>query len=537
LIYLSLNLALQEGIKQNCIMKPFKTLLFLIFTFLLLAILSYFFPIQGIRIGSDLLLRFPRLETIIINENNAHADISGIIEQYQIEPLDTIFESDTLEFVSDSIEFVPDSITSKYLTDTISKSAEMKPDKKAILPGSVKQKLEYPNNNRNVLFTFFESLHNLKTSNDLIRILHYGDSQIEGDRISSYIRKELQREFGGSGIGLFPAVIIQGTTISVDQKLSGSWDRYTIQSIRNGNIYHKRLGALMSFSRFAPVIQQENTMCSAEITLRKSSNTYLNTRKFKNLKIYYGYNEKPFIAELKYKNQTLDAELISVTKQLSTISWKIDNSVDELTIHFKGEDSPDIYAMALDDFKGIAVDNIPLRGSSGTDFTKTDLAFFRSMYQKLNVKLVLLQFGVNLVPHIVSDYSYYEKQLEKQLKTIKSLRPDISIIVIGVSDMSRNEGGKYVSYPNIEKIREAQKNAAFKSDCAFWDTYQAMGGINSMPAWVYADPPLARTDFTHFTWKGSTVIAKMFFDALMSDYNYYLQQTTEQIQPNTNEIN
>ena len=53
--------------------------------------------------------------------------------------------------------------------------------------------------------------------------------------------------------------------------------------------------------------------------------------------------------------------------------------------------------------------------------------------------------------------------------------------------------------------------------------YEAMGGKNSMPAWVNADPPLARTDFTHFSWKGSIVISKMFYEALMNDYNKYLE--------------
>ena len=33
----------------------------------------------------------------------------------------------------------------------------------------------------------------------------------------------------------------------MQHKLSGTWNRYTIQSIKNGNIFHKRLGALMNF--------------------------------------------------------------------------------------------------------------------------------------------------------------------------------------------------------------------------------------------------------------------------------------------------
>jgi hypothetical protein len=509
-------------------MKPFKTLLFILIVFILLALLSFFFPSQGIKVGKDNILLFPSIKSILDLQKAEHKDISQIIDQYQVELISPLIEPDTLEFIPDSLEFVPDSITSIAPDDSLNTIANSDSIKRITTPGSVKQRIEYPDNNQQILYSLFKSFQQLKSSGDLIRILHYGDSQIEGDRISSYIRKELQKEFGGSGIGMFPAVIIQGTTISVDQTLIGDWERFTMQSIRNGNIYHKRLGALMSFSRFAPVIREGTTLYSAEINLRKSNNTYLNTRKFKHFKVYYGYNEKPFIAELKYKDQTIDAEIIPVSNQLNLLSWKLDAGINEITVHFKGEDSPDIYALALDDFKGIAVDNIPLRGSSGTDFTKTDLAFFRSMYQMLNVKLVLMQFGVNLVPHTLDDYTYYQKQLEKQLKTIKSLRPDISIIVIGVSDMSRNERGIFVSYPNIEKIRDAQKIAAFNAGCGFWDTYEAMGGRNSMPAWVNADPPLARTDFTHFSWKGSTVIAKMFYDALMTDYNLYIESQTKQ---------
>jgi hypothetical protein len=36
------------------------------------------------------------------------------------------------------------------------------------------------------------------------RILHYGDSQLEGDRISGYLRQRLQAVFGGSGPGFIP---------------------------------------------------------------------------------------------------------------------------------------------------------------------------------------------------------------------------------------------------------------------------------------------------------------------------------------------
>ena len=149
------------------------------------------------------------------------------------------------------------------------------------------------------------------------------------------------------------------------------------------------------------------------------------------------------------------------------------------------------------------------------------------MYKLLNVKLIVLQFGVNVVPHEVRSYKYYERSFYRQLLAFKKMNPNIPIIVIGVSDMSRKKGTYYESYPNIEKIRNAQKQAAFKANCAFWDMYKAMGGYNSMPSWVFAQPPLAQKDFTHFSYRGSRIIAQMFYNAIMNDYNAYVQNNKE----------
>jgi hypothetical protein len=102
----------------------------------------------------------------------------------------------------------------------------------------------------------------------------------------------------------------------------------------------------------------------------------------------------------------------------------------------------------------------------------------------------------------------------------------MAILLIGISDMSHREGNSFVSYPNIEKIRDAQRDAAFRAGVAFWDCYQAMGGKNSMPNWVYANPPLASKDFVHFSLRGSNLIAEMFYSALMDSYNKYLNENS-----------
>jgi len=87
--------------------------------------------------------------------------------------------------------------------------------------------------------------------------------------------------------------------------------------------------------------------------------------------------------------------------------------------------------------------------------------------------------------------------------------------------MSVKDKNHYITNPNVVKVRDALRNAAFKSGAAFWDMYQAMGGENSMPAWVSANPPLASADFVHFNARGAKTIAQMFYDALILEYLRY----------------
>jgi len=70
-------------------------------------------------------------------------------------------------------------------------------------------------------------------------------------------------------------------------------------------------------------------------------------------------------------------------------------------------------------------------------------------------------------------------------------------------------------------VRDELKAATHKAGGVYWDMYKAMGGKNSMIAWVNASPPLAGTDFTHFTPQGTSVIANMFYNALILEYSSY----------------
>lgn len=487
-------------------MRPGNVLLFLISVLTILFFVSLFFPKDGIKINDEVTLHFLTTDELFAIDTFEYADISGIISQSNaindsVLMAELSFEQETEE-VFDTVRANADSLR-----------ATVHP-------------IEYGPNDSTTLYPFFRQLRRLGSSGDLIRVLHYGDSQIEGDRMTSYIRFKLQQQFGGNGVGLQPAVSLYGYQISLKHTASDNWLRYTAFGNVDTTLEHNKYGALACFARYCPYpndsVPADTSIKEAWITLQESKRTYNITRTFKQCRILFGDNPEPVLYQLKADGELIDADFLPVGDGLHIKSWHFDESPEELTFIFKGTGSPDFYGIALDGDRGVAVDNIPMRGSAGLVFTRMDANLLAQLYDTLNVKMLILQFGGNVVPYIADNYNYYEQWFYGQLKYLKKLFPDIPILVIGVHDMSIKEKDRFVTYPNLEKIRDALKNATFKAGGAYWDMYEAMGGQNSMPSWVYAQPALAGSDFVHFNQKGARVIAEMFYNALYYEYEKYL---------------
>jgi hypothetical protein len=196
--------------------------------------------------------------------------------------------------------------------------------------------------------------------------------------------------------------------------------------------------------------------------------------------------------------------------------------IREAGIYFRLPEGGRIYGISFESVGGIQVDNIAMRGGSGLIFTSMNRGTQQAMLDELEPGLILLQYGGNVVPYMSS--SYYRRAFKRQLKFFRELCPGIPVIVIGPSDMAIRENGYFVTYPGLVGIRDALRDAALESGCGFWDLYEAMGGESSMASFVQADPPLASTDYIHFTNLGVNLVAEMFYNALMLEYKEYVIQ-------------
>jgi lysophospholipase L1-like esterase len=473
--------------------KPTHTLGFVFATGTILVAISIIFPVNGIRFTDSLSLKYPSFQELFLVEKTAKKDISGILALAEAE------EKTDITIKNDSAAETPIDSLAKLNTN-----------------------LQYKDGTKSALANFFNSLSTLSNEPKSIRILHYGDSQIEGDRISDYLRLKLQAQFGGEGPGLISFMPVAPSVIN---KLTWStgWDRYTIFTGKDKRVKHNNFGALAHITRFSKyeVIADTTNYKSAWVKVITSKNGGPKAAAFNKLKLYYGGSQTKTHIEL-YENGSLNnSDSLLAGGNFNIKEFNLNQAALIHEFKFKGKDSPDFYGLSLEGGKGVMVDNMGLRGSSGTFFNQINFGQLKQFYDHLNTKLIILQFGGNALPYITTPEQtvQFANYLKSQILTIKKLAPQASILVIGPADMSVKVGTEYETHPQLENLRDAIKKTAFDTDCAFFDMYNCMGGKNSMVAWV--DLGIGAKDYIHFSSGGARKIAVLLYSSLINDYNTY----------------
>ena len=358
-------------------------------------------------------------------------------------------------------------------------------------------------------------LDSLEYSEGQIRILYYGDSQIEYDRVTSYLRRSMRKDHGGTGPGLFLPVMPVTYTKSFNVRTSPNWRRYNYLSFKNGGINHNNLGPFMAFCRYLPDGQISSGNVKSWIRISPSVYSDSTESTYEFLRIFYRNTLDFVLIKVKAGDNPVITDTLKISSEITEFACPVFSS-DNILIDFSGRTSPDIYGISIESSTGVIVDNIPQRGSGGLEFTMVDQKNLRDSYRLLSPDLIMLQYGLNLATTIRNDYSYFEKGLSRQLKLLKEISPGTGIVVIGLTDMAYQEGEIIRSYPNIPKIIDAQKRASAESGAVFWDAREAMGGRSSIIKWFGMNPPLAKKDYVHLTDEGADTLARMMISDLFT---------------------
>jgi len=487
-------------------MKPFRTFIFFAAVLLLISLVALLIPEEGIEIGGHQRLSFISLSDLVSNDTLAR---EGVVEQL---------------VAGSQLNDDPESDQGTDLLMMLEDEEESSdPQVIPVNTDSLKQQLyriQFPEGGKAALHAFFERLNRISSGQTRqTRILHFGDSQIENNRMTALIRYRLQKHFGGSGTGLVQAIPLYSRSLSYDQEQTGNWLRYTYFGNRDSTITHKSYGIMGAFASVPLPVEGEWPSLYYRFHMERRSGQVSRIRIF-----MHSYVDSARVA-FQINDGFFDT-LSYLPDGLSVADHRHHERIRDLRLSFDLPQGGRIYGISFESGAGLQVDNIAMRGGSGLIFTSMDRGTEKAMLNVLSPGLVLLQYGGNVVPYM--NARYYQRAFKRQLQFFKASCPGIPVIVIGPSDMSVRENGVFVTYPGLEKIRDALKTAALESGYGFWDLYEAMGGYNSMASFVHADPPLASTDYVHFTGTGINLVSEMFYNALMLEYEEFENQKKAQ---------
>lgn len=461
-------------------MKPIRILIFIFSIILILGVAWYFFPAEGLAIGKHT-LRFPSYEDDLA-PSQEEVDVDAVLNK-----VNKSFEMTCSDNLLDSMRFFR-----SYLKEN-------------------PNRIYLPDDD----YTYFDSLfYQLEHANEegkTYRIMHYGDSQIEMDRITSVLRQKLQELFGGSGPNMIPA-IQPVSTISVTQNAS-NLTRYMVYGDAE-RASHNRYGVMSQFG-------QVRGSGSISFTRTSHSQSFEKAKEISSVSVLLGKNSKNFTATLKCDTIAPDAKVLPACDSVSLITWILPTNVKHGTITFKG--NAEIYAVLLDGEAGVAIDNVALRGCSGTIFTRINENTMRQSFDLLNTRLIIMQFGGNRMPGISSTKNIppYIAELEKQISYMKRVAPKATFLFIGPADMGKSYGGKMGTWKNLPELNDSLRALALRNDMAYWDMFNVMGGEGSMAQWVKHNPPMAGPDYVHFTYRGAQEIGSDLAKSFTTYYDFY----------------
>lgn len=396
-------------------------------------------------------------------------------------------------------DIIAEKIDSIAVVDSIvvSKDTVQVVEKKAPLTIRKKGSLEVEDFGPHHLNPFFESLAEAKTKP--VRIAFFGDSFIEGDILVAHFRDTLQTLFGGRGVGYMPITSDVNMFRTSIWHNFANWETFSLNGKRNDQ--HP-----LGFAGYCFLPKEGN-----EVEYKPG----YDKRKLPSVKILYKTPTDGSVSV--YIDDSEEAKsyalLGSDTLQEFHIPGK---NFDHIKLTFDSIQNLKLYGAAIEDSIGVSVDNFSMRSNPGLSLNMIPDAMFKEFNQLRDYKLIILQYGLNVVHENDSiGYKWYEEKMTALVERLKILMPNASFLLLGVSDRCSKQGNEMKTIPGIFALRDAQRRVAYRCGIGFWDLFEGMGGENSMVKFTEAVPPLGAKDYTHLTFKGGRKIAKRFADALL----------------------
>ena len=411
-------------------------------------------------------------------------------------------------------EYIPDSV--ETIQNFISPPEPKKEE------GKVKTNL-YAGDNYEYLLSFFEKLSKLKTKKDgVVRVLHYGDSMLWSDMITSGIKERFQKDFGDGGRGLVPITNQLSRKVLSHKNLTNE-TQFTWKNLDHRQFINPQIGFLGE----AAIPNYPNIMLKHELEE--------NLKSWKKSEILFRSFSEKIEFNIKVNviqgNESLSATLEQTkvnknkSKECGQISLELENAKNlNIELSQLNQPYPVLDAINFETDYGVVYSTVSRQGIEIGDLLLIDEKSLACGFTYYKPDLLIFQFGVNesenLARKAYITQESYKKNLEDVISRFQKILPDTNILLISpIERISKNEKGIYQTMPEILFIRDTQKEIAEKYKIGFYDSFSALGGAGQND--ILYQNGFMQPDKTHLTRKGGEFFAEVIYSDFFTHYQKF----------------
>jgi lysophospholipase L1-like esterase len=340
----------------------------------------------------------------------------------------------------------------------------------------------------------------------ITRVLHYGDSPVTADSITADVRSLLQQHFGDAGHGFVlvakPWAWYGHRGVEMEGK---GWRIAAATQVRAKDGFHGLGG--VSF--------EGDTGASSHFELAEDHSQ---------LEIHFLRQPGGGVLAVEAEGQRLgqvetdgpDKQPDYQTFPLNAGARQIDISVERGPVR--------LFGVSFErNTPGVIYNSLGLNGGQVQVVVRYfDKPQWTEELQHQHPDLVVINYGTN--ESIYADYieRSYPGELRQVIERVKEAVPRASVLIMSPMDRGqRDASSRITTVPTLPRLVEIQRQMALDMGCAFFNTFQAMGGEGTMARWYDSQPRLVSADFTHPLPAGARKVGVLLDQALESGYRQF----------------
>ena len=370
---------------------------------------------------------------------------------------------------------------------------------------------------------FFEALDQtqIKGSDRLVRVLHYGDSHTAADVLTTAIRRALQTRFGDGGRGF----VYLGKPwrsyrpIDVETEARGEWETRRILVGRDPTTLDGRYG-LGGVAVDAPKFGGTTSVgTSKKPPFGQQAST---------LEVFYLKQPGGGRFDIRVDNGR-KRSVKTESSHLGTGFFRaeVKNGRHTLEVRVPSKQKVRLFGAVLESKgPGVVYDTLGINGAFFYTSLRWDEALSAEQIERRAPDLMVTMYGANETDAKHLTAASYREDVRQAMSRLLSPAKEASCLMLGPMDRRGPKAGETdPSQSRVDLIIEVQRQVADEIGCAFMDLKEMMGGEGANERWQ--EKGLAQRDGIHLTIPGYRILGELIAERILDAYDRYVQSPSE----------